>query len=312
MKKIVKGFIIAAVVLVILGIGFCVGGITAAGGLGAARDAIVGNGIHHMYNFKVDEAGIDFDYQVGNQSLEDPEGTTASEKQQYSDMERITFGKEDVKSLNMEVEEAEVEITGEYAGNEFSVQTDGDYDIYVKNGVLHIKSNGKQKSHKMLIELPGVAAGEFLLEKAEVSAAASALDIHGIRAKEFDLELSAGQVKIGELVAERAEFEIAAGEVNIINGNVHECDVSADLGDFSFTGMILKHGDVECGMGNAEFILERDVEDYNFNIECGAGNVTIGNESYSGLANEMYINNKAEETFEIECNMGNVSINTAN
>lgn len=304
MKKLIKGLIITSVVLIVIGIGLFIGGIAAAGGVVAARDAIIGKGINHIYEFEVDEDGFDFDFEIGNQSNVNSDITMGSENQ-YADMKQTTFPMEDVKSLNLEIEEAEVEIGGITTDQNFSIRTDGNYEMYIKNSVLHIKSKGNRDVHKMLIEIPG----EFVFENVEISVGASVLNIHNLETREFDLEVGAGRAEIGQLVADKAEFEVGAGEIIVTYGNVYECEANVGMGNLEYTGMILRHGDVECNMGNAEFTLERDVEDYNFEIECGAGNVDIGDESFSGLGSEKYINHQVQEQFDIECNMGNVSIN---
>lgn len=298
MKKLTKGLIIAAVLMILIGIGLFIGGIMAAGGVAATRTALSG------YEFVIDEDGLDVDFEIGNQPSVNPEITIGSEVQ-YADMEQTTFPMEDVKSLNLEIEEAEVEFGGITTDQKFSVRTDGNYEMYIKNSVLHIKSKGNRDAHKMLIEIPG----EFVFENVEISVGASVLDIHNLETRVFELEVGAGRAEIGQLVADKAEFEVGAGEIIVTYGNVYECEANVDMGNLEYTGMILRHGDVECNMGNAEFTLERDVEDYNFEIECGAGNVDIGDESFSGLGSEKYINHQVQEQFDIECNMGNVSIN---
>ncbi|MBQ8857441.1 MAG: DUF4097 family beta strand repeat protein [Lachnospiraceae bacterium] len=309
MKKSTIGVVIAATVLIVSGIGLFIGGMMAAGGVDAAKDIIVGNGINGMFDINWDEDGFDIDFEAGNQGKIEESGTVASEKQNYSDMEPITFGMEDVKSLYLETKGAEIEVGGNSNG-EFVVRTDGKYEIYVRNEILYIKSKGIQDEHKMLIEIPTLQVpGEMLFEEVEMKADACDISMDQISAKEFDLEIGAGRIEIGQLVAEYGEFDVGAGEIIVTYGNMNECDVNVDMGNFEYTGMILRHGDVECNMGNTAFDLERGVEDYNFEIECGAGNVSIGNQNFSGLGTEKFINNQVQEQFDIECNMGNVSIN---
>lgn len=283
MKKLVKAFLIGAIVMIVLGIGLCAGGVMAAGGFKPAMDSF-----------------------IRSQGTENSVGTTASEV--FSDAGEITFGQEDVKSLKIDVGAAEAEITENDSAKEFCIRTDGNYEIYVRNGILHIEAKKNLDDHKLLLEIPG----DFVFEDVEISAGACEIDIHQIESKEFDVEVGAGQVKIGNLVADKAEFEIGAGEILVGYGNVSECDVNVGMGNFEYTGMVLNHGDVECSMGNVEFHLEKGVEEYNFEIECGAGSVDIGNQSFSGLGTEKFINNQVQEQFNIECSMGSVTVNAEN
>ena len=63
MKKTTIGVIIVAVVMIVAGIGLCIGGIAVAGGAEAARDEIFRSGIDwsHVHRIEIDEDGLDID-----------------------------------------------------------------------------------------------------------------------------------------------------------------------------------------------------------------------------------------------------------
>ena len=61
-------------------------------------------------------------------------------------------------------------------------------------------------------------------------------------------------------------------------------------------------------MGNIEFSLEEKQEGFNYDIECGMGNIEIGGAGFSGLAREQRMENHAYREFEAECNMGSIVI----
>lgn len=316
MKKSTVAVIVIAVIMSITGAALFVGGMVASGGSESAVEVL------EKLEIYLNEEGLDLDISAGNHQKHEtkempvekqPEETAVvSEKVQFSDMEPVTFSMEEVESLYLEVNDADVEFGGSTSG-EIIIRTDGGYEYYVKNKVLYVKPKGIQKEHEMLIELPVLQeAGKYLFKEAEIHAGASEIFISEISAREFDLEIGAGRVTINQLTAEQADFEIGAGEVIVEYGNVYDCETNVDAGNFEYTGMILKHGDVECNLGNAEYHLEREPEDYNYEIECGAGNVTIGKESFTGLGTEKYIDNHVQESFDIECNMGNVTIDSMN
>ena len=111
---------------------------------------------------------------------------------------------------------------------------------------------------------------DFQFESVEIEAGASAVEIESLDTKVLDVEIGAGDIIIDQL-------------------EIQKCELSV-------------------GMGNAEIKLLGDKDDYNYEIECGAGNVEIGDESFGGLASERHINNHANASIEIECGMGNVTI----
>ena len=104
-----------------------------------------------------------------------------------------------------------------------------------------------------------------------------------------DIEAGACAVEIDRLETKELEVEVGAGKLLINQASVKECDIHV-------------------GMGSAEIYLDGSAEDYNYEIDCGAGNVQIGQESFGGLATEKYINNHAGANVEIECGMGSVII----
>lgn len=132
--------------------------------------------------------------------------------------------------------------------------------------------------------------------------------------EDVEISVGAGVVEIQKLAATDADFEIGAGEIVVHDGNLRSCDVEVGVGNFEYDGMIYDGMNraeckVEVGMGNAGFYLEGSPEDYNYHIECATGSITVGDETYSGLAQEKHISNNAEAEFEIECAMGNVEVN---
>ena len=65
----------------------------------------------------------------------------------------------------------------------------------------------------------------------------------------------------------------------------------------------------ECGLGELDLTLTGTQEDYNYDLECGVGNLDVGSDSYSGLGREKSISNKgADRKLNLECGMGNISV----
>lgn len=287
MKKLVKWFMIAAVLMVVIGMGLFIGGIMSVGGVAAAQAALGG------YQFYIDEDGLNIGLENGKYDFTHHGAGTET-----------TFDTKEVRSLDMEIGAAQVEIVANDSAKEISIDTDGRYDIYVKDCVLHVEAKRNLDDHRMRLEIPANA----VFESVEISAGACELNIQYIETKEFDVEVGAGQVKIEDLTADEAEFEIGAGEAIVDYGNVQKCNVNVGMGNFEYNGVISKHGDIKCGMGNAELYLKGSEEDYNYEIDCAAGNVTIGDESFGGLGANQIINHHADADMDIECSMGNVTV----
>lgn len=61
-------------------------------------------------------------------------------------------------------------------------------------------------------------------------------------------------------------------------------------------------------MGNMELSLNGKESDYNYEVECSAGNIDINGTYISAFGAERSIQNGASRTFKLECNMGNITV----
>lgn len=131
--------------------------------------------------------------------------------------------------------------------------------------------------------------------------------------EEVKLSLGAGAVSGScPWEAGKLELELAAGEIELSNVEVESLNAEVGAGVLTYEGSIFKEADVECGMGEVTLKLDDSQTDYNYDVEVAAGDVTIGSESFGGIAGERSINNNAAKNINIECAMGSVEISFAN
>ena len=88
-----------------------------------------------------------------------------------------------------------------------------------------------------------------------------------------------------------------------------EADLEIGTGSMTFADLSARKTDGECGLGELDLTLTGTQEDYNYDLECGVGNLDVGSDSYSGLGREKTISNKgADRKLDLECGMGNISV----
>ena len=125
----------------------------------------------------------------------------------------------------------------------------------------------------------------------------------------MNLTVGAGRIILEDLNAGDLNIDVGAGELFIKNARTTgETDLSLGMGNAELNGLFTGDMDIECGMGNVTLKLDDAESDHNFDIECALGNVRLGSRSYTGLADEVSINNGSRSTYDVECNMGNVRI----
>jgi len=73
----------------------------------------------------------------------------------------------------------------------------------------------------------------------------------------------------------------------------------------TFADLSAKKISGECGLGELDLTMTGTQEDYNYDLECGVGNLDVGSDSYSGLGREKSISNTgADRKLDLELRYG--------
>lgn len=204
-----------------------------------------------------------------------------------------SFSADSVKNLEVEMGACEF-ILEESEDEEFHVEVGdaGKYQGYVSGNTLYLRGMSKTSIGKMdkgcVIHLYIPADHEF--EKIEFS-------------------LGAGQISSEtSLQVRNMEIELGAGQITLDSVTANTLDAEVGMGSLEFTGDIRKKADVECAMGSIQLGLVGEETDFSYQLEMAAGEISIGDRSYGGIAGETYIDNNATKEIDIECAMGSIDI----
>lgn len=132
-----------------------------------------------------------------------------------------------------------------------------------------------------------------------------------VKLDELDIEMGAGSVYLNrEIQTGKLSVEVGAGE---FEGNASvtakEADLQIGTGSMTFTDLSAEKTSGECGLGELDLTMTGDQEDYNYDLQCGIGNMDVGSDSYSGFGKEDHISNTgADRKMDLECGMGDVSV----
>lgn len=289
MKKFTKGMLIAAGIFAAAGIG-----LTAAGGvMGASMSELTGvNSLkrilwmtewdddHDDYDDiddddYVDHDGMEYSAEVGNESSTD--GTVYQLKYQPTKLD-----------IELKYDELILE-----EGDSFCVRVydDNEKNVTVKESsdTLKVRSTKKlSKTRKVYISYP-----------------------KDVKLQELEIEMGAGTVYLNrDIETEKLSVEMGAGEFDSKNPvTAKEADLEIGTGSMTFADLSAKKISGECGLGELDLTMTGTQEDYNYDLECGVGNLDVGSDSYSGLGREKSISNTgADRKLDLECGMGNVSV----
>ena len=216
-----------------------------------------------------------------------------------------------------EIQELDVEVGGcsftieESGDDRFYVEAEGmkKFQTYVKGDCLFIKGTvkavvGDKIDGNVVLKVP---AG-FNFEKLDMEIGAGVMELGELSAKKIDLEVGAGQIIADKAICEDLMVMVGMGEARMNDMQVAKFDAEVGMGNIYAKGNVSEKVIVECAMGNVELELAGKQEDYDYSIECGMGNVTVGGNTYSGLAKEKDISNGADRKMDVECAVGNIDI----
>ena len=327
MKKFTKGCLMTALVLFLVGMCLCI----ACGLLGGFRQLNEMDGIYGI-PFRYDSDAID-DIKAGFLQHE------LEMRGDIDGMEQLPLTADTLGSLEIDVENCDILLQN--SGDEhvwflvegntnrpyYTIENEhGKSKLCIENETRHHSKHWKESNDTLYLWLPencaleeceislgaGVMAGTFIkAKKIEISIGVGELDMdgHGLEGDEVTLLVGAGDILAGRVSAKKADFEVGAGHLRIEELLVsREADVDVDMGNCEIAGTITGDLDLECDMGYTEMRLTGSEDDHSYEVECGMGEITVGNYSHSGFSTERSWNSGKDSRFEINCNMGNVVV----
>ena len=125
---------------------------------------------------------------------------------------------------------------------------------------------------------------------------------------EVDLELGAGEMKANSLEMKELEVAVAAGQITLNKIKCDDAKLQVGAGEITIDRCELKDLSLELAMGDARLKLAGKEEDYDYDINCGAGEVKVGSMVSAGLAFDRDIDLGNDKKIEVECAMGSVEI----
>lgn len=210
---------------------------------------------------------------------------------------------EDIHESFTGVEEIDMELAAGKVifkeGNDSDVRVDTD-DIRKKLGFQCYMDGNELKltSKKRLNGLNNIGRGTITVTLPR-----------DITFKEVSLSVGAGSLEIESVSAEDLSVEVGAGEVIISNFQADEADFDCGAGSIEARGEVRSKADLKCGVGSIEYTAFGHETEYNYDIECGIGEIICGSNSYSGLGRDQSIDNNADKEISIEGGIGSVTVN---
>lgn len=124
----------------------------------------------------------------------------------------------------------------------------------------------------------------------------------------FSAEMGAGLLEIDGLCAYELSLDVKAGQITAKNFDANYLEADCGAGQIELEGSVKKEAEIECSLGNIMCTLPGEQSDYDYELSWGAGEVTLGTDSYSGIMRKTEINNGSSRLVKADCGMGNIDI----
>ncbi len=312
MKKFAKVSAVIAVMMIILGgaifvsAGLC-------GGFRSVRDMAYRNELSWNWgNLKINLWGNNGIVYIGTQDNRywDDEWIEGNESE-------ISVGEEsEITSLHIQAGGGQIHFIRSEKET-ITIQSRGvGYRTYEKNGTLYIEGTGTPvilfgignhmpDNINMNVYIPE----GMNFENVMIEFGGGEVDLGTLETNNLTLSAGAADVQADRLtVHNRLQIELGAGEVDVKDAVLKHVETSVGAGSIEITGRITGNLTAETAMGSTELVLYGKEEEHNYEIECMAGEMTVGDNSYAGLAAERTIRNGADSDFKLSCSMGEMSV----
>lgn len=280
-------------------------------------------GIFHGGLPKLKEEVLRGEWSIGG----DVEPFFELEEQQYFEEDQLiqmdmestenSFSGSDIRELYVKSAGVSVKFT-EHEGEDFLIEATKvhQYQAYVESGELYIIARGK--SNNDLGEgIVNIAVPSEVLDAGTldvfIKSAASVVELGRMEAEELELNVAAATISWNDLTVQDLDVEMAAGIVHGKNTLVMgSSEIHVSAGSMNLFGVLGLETDIEMTAGMVTIELADEYTDYNYDISCAGGSVTVGDHVSEGIAKTVEIGNNAPKNMAIECSMGAVNINFAN
>lgn len=107
---------------------------------------------------------------------------------------------------------------------------------------------------------------------------------------------------------DKVEIDTGVSSCSLTDIKTSKLELESGIGSISFQGTVTGDIDVETGVGEVSLALTGNQTDYNYKIECGAGTISVEDDTYTMSSNDTDVNNHAPYTMDLECGVGMISV----
>jgi hypothetical protein len=127
-------------------------------------------------------------------------------------------------------------------------------------------------------------------------------------AEDMAINMGAGNMQVQYLCARKLLLDVGVGNCRVDSLHAEDAKISVGLGYLGAQRFTTDKAKLDVGFGNIELSLARPLEQYRCYVSVGLGNVRLGGNNYSGVAEVASGAADATYSLDIDCGLGNVVI----
>lgn len=211
---------------------------------------------------------------------------------------RVSKSFEGVENIELDIDFGDIDIvcSDEFKVDITSYSSRNKYSCDLDNGTLKIKV---KNSNKVNLGRGGISVVIYVPYDTEFGT--------------FKASVGACDFNAEKISAHDVDIEVGAGDIEVSNLTSNKCIVNCGVGSLNFKAADIKEKlEVECGVGETSIALFGTKNDFNYDVDCALGEVSIDKNSYSTIASDINHNNLADKNIEIDCSLGEVDISFIN
>ena len=190
------------------------------------------------------------------------------------------------------------------------------YNCRLDGDTLHVTYDAKGHTRysgdgpKIAIYLPADAVFDSI--DFDIDAANIEITVPQISCENMTVDVDAGNLEAEKIIVKNTmNVDINAGNLQIEDGTFGNIEADCDMGNIEVAGKLTGDMTGNCNMGSIVLDLEGEQTDYNYDLTCSMGKITLNGVNHPALDGDYSANNaNAVGTISLDCDMGNIEIET--
>lgn len=132
---------------------------------------------------------------------------------------------------------------------------------------------------------------------------------HKQKINELNLDVDAGSVHMDSMILDTLNLSCDAGDIDVKDIQCNNGKFDVDAGSILISGVLKNYVEIDCDAGSVEVNMQKPKDSFGYRIESNVGDVTLGNQSFSGAVVNNDVPVGTSYLFDIQCDAGSVEIN---